>query len=517
MHLKLPTLVTFLSLLTATTTTFAAQPNFIFFFSDDHQADGFGAAPNPHIETPHLDALAKEGLIFDNNYLAGSFSGTMCYASRAMLMTGRHWRDLKDKHTWKGITPFPRVLENNGYHSHVIGKWHNTEEALHKSFKNGSSVFIGGMTANKSIRLIELTDGKLHNKRVQKGFSTEVLSDAAVAFLKKPQDKPFFLYVAYTAPHDVRNPPMKYREMYYKKNLPLPDNFMPLHPFDHGAVNPIMRDENFAPWPRPPEMVRDQIAEYYGLITHMDEHIGRVMKALNESKHADNTYVIFSADNGIALGRHGLMGKQNLYEHTMKVPLIIKGPGVVKDKHTPALSTLSDLYPTILSLAGIKVEPALHTHDLSPVLKGEKPTVRDNLFLGFESKSKIFDELGYMKPNMKSIRDDRYKLVIYPDINHRQLYDLKNDPHETKNLYGNPEHAKTVKTLIASMTKWKADLGDTDPLEVENPLPKEYDHTKFKRWYDGHQVPWILEKYFKDAVPRSKGHAPPGKTYLKVK
>ena len=137
--------------------------------------------------------------------------------------------------------------------------------------------------------------GTFVNKRVSEKFSSELFTNAAIEFLENHKgDKPFYAYVAYTAPHDPRNPPMKYRQMYYKKRPPLPKNFKPQHPFDNGHM--VGRDENLAPWPRTEDIIRDQLAEYYGLVTHLDEHIGRVLEALRKSRHADNTIIIYAAD-----------------------------------------------------------------------------------------------------------------------------------------------------------------------------------------------------------------------------
>lgn len=461
----------------------AEKPNFIFLFSDDQQADTIGAWGNPLIETPNLDRMVGEGFSFRSAYCGGSFSGAVCVASRSMLMTGRHWHQIDDKKNWKRFTTLPEKLTKAGYHSHIVGKWHNGEKTLLRSFQSGSSVFIGGMTNHLDVPLAEIEGGKLENKRMAKGFSTTMFTDAAVEFLSKEQKDPFFLYVAYTAPHDTRNPPQKYRDMYYKKKLPLPANFMPLHPFDNGRIDQRFRDESLAPWPRPEGMIRDQIAEYYGLVTQLDEQLGRVLKALEDSPHADNTYVIFTSDHGLALGRHGLMGKQSLYEHSMHTPLIITGPNVPKKQASDALVYLHDLHPTLLKLAGAQTEDIDGVADLAPIWRGEKKTVRDSLFMGFQKY-------------MRSVRDERWKLILYPQINHRQLFDLANDPDELTNLAEDPKRKATVARLTGLMKEWQQELSDGQPHFVENPASMQYDHTKFRQTLDRWQPDWIVDKYF---------------------
>ena len=212
------------------------KPNIIFLFSDDQQANTIGAFGNPHIKTPNLDSLADAGFSFRQTYCGGSYSGAVCVASRSMLMTGRHWMQIEDTKNWSGLKTLPAELSSQGYHSHIVGKWHNGPQTLLRSFQSGSSVFLGGMSNHIEVPLVEIKDGKVSGKRVEKGFSSTMFADAAVDFLTKEQEDPFFLYVAFTAPHDSRNPPVAYREMYYK-NLPsVPENFLPLHPFDNGIL-----------------------------------------------------------------------------------------------------------------------------------------------------------------------------------------------------------------------------------------------------------------------------------------
>lgn len=463
----------------------AERPNILFLYTDDQQADTIGAWGNRYIETPNLDRLASEGFSFRNAYCGGSFSPAVCVASRSMLMTGRHWHQIKDKQHWAGLTTLPEALAGVGYRSHIVGKWHNGSKSLLRSFQSGTSVFLGGMTDHLKVPLSDIREGVLHNKRTAEGFSTTMFADAAITFLERQQDKPFFLYVAFTAPHDTRNPPPEYREKYYKKDLPLPDNFLTLHPFDNGLLSPVYRDENLAPWPRPEEMIRDQIAEYYGLVTHLDEQVGRVLEAIKNSPHADNTYVVFASDHGLALGQHGLMGKQSLYEHSMRTPLIITGPNVPAGQSSEAFVYLHDLYPTLLGIAGQSADPVPGVADLTPIWLGKQQSLRDTLFMGFQRQ-------------IRSIRDKRWKLLIYPQINHTQLFDLENDPVESKNLASLPEHAATVKRLTLAIKDWQEKLGDEQALVSDSPKSKTYDHTKFKQKRDRWQPDWIYEKYFRN-------------------
>ncbi|MGB0356439.1 MAG: sulfatase-like hydrolase/transferase, partial [Opitutales bacterium] len=230
------------------------RPNILFLFADDQRADTIAAHGNPHIQTPHLDSLAKEGFSFRKNYCAGSFSGAVCVASRAMLMTGQHWMSLpreKPQANWGNNQTLPVLLQKSGnYEPFIIGKWHNGKKTLDQSFANGSSVYMGGMADHTNFEVQDLSNGKLSNKRPAGGFSSTVFADDAISFIQKAKtENPFFLYVSFMAPHDPRNPPEKYREIYYKNRPPLPKNFLPQHPFQNAPPTTSGRDEGLAPWP----------------------------------------------------------------------------------------------------------------------------------------------------------------------------------------------------------------------------------------------------------------------------
>lgn len=461
------------------------RPNIIFLFADDQRADTIGAHGNPHIKTPNLDRLSEAGFSFRNNYCAGSFSGAVCVASRAMLMTGRHWMMIKDRKAWKGMATFPELLAKDGYTTFAVGKWHNGSKTLARSFQSGKSVFTGGMADHTKVPLCDLTtDGTLVNKRIGKEFSSTEFATAAIDFLESPQGKkPFFLYVAFTAPHDPRNPPEAYRKMYYNHRPPLPENYLPVHPFWNAPQVTGGRDEGLAPWPRTKEIIRDQLCDYYGLITQLDEQVGRIMTALEKSPYADNTIVIYTADHGLAMGSHGLLGKQNVYEQSMSSPLIIKGPGIPVNQSSTAFTYVHDLYATVCAFTGTAPPEEIDAKDLSPIMQDKMAAVHDSVFLPFLK-------------NQLAVNDGRWKLHVYPQINHRLLFDLKNDPHEIHNLAENPEYRTQAERMAGLMKSWQQRLGDATPLRSTKPKPKEVQFDNSKRVLDTWQPQWIREKYF---------------------
>jgi arylsulfatase A-like enzyme len=457
----------------------AERPNILLLFADDQRADTIGAWGNKHIQTPNLDRLAKRGFSFRNNYCFGSNSGAVCVPSRAMLMSGRTWFDVDLK--LSGARLLPEVLRDAGYVTFATGKWHNERESLQRAFPDARSVFLGGMDDHTKVPVSDVTAGKLSEMRIAGKFSTEEFADAAISFLQDHRgERPFFCYVAFTAPHDPRNPPSRYREMYYRKPPPLPRNFEPQPAFDNGFAK-IIRDENLASYPRAEKVIRDQLCEYYGLITHLDEQIGRILDALEKSGRDRDTLIIYTADHGLALGSHGLLGKQSVFEHSMKSPLIVAGPGVPRGKSTEAFTYLFDLFPTICVAAGGPLPGDIAGHDLAPIWSGRKKTVRDSIFLPYTT-------------HMRAVRDARWKLIAYPQINHWQLFDLKKDPHESRNLA--EEKPAEVERLTRLLRDWQRRTGDKQPLTSSNPKPMSIRFDDFERKPDQWQPQWIVEKYF---------------------
>jgi arylsulfatase A-like enzyme len=459
------------------------KPNILFLFADDQRADTIAAHGNPRIQTPNLDKLVRAGFSFRSNYVFGGNSGAVCVPSRAMLMSGKSWFNV-DTAKLAGAKLLPELLGENGYATFGTGKWHNGEQSWLRAFQRGRNIFFGGMSDHTLVPVKDLgPDGKLTPVRTGGKFSSELFADAAIDFLETHDgQKPFFAYVAFTAPHDPRQPPEAYRRLYDRNRPPLPPNFLPQLPFDNGMMKGG-RDENLAAWPRTEAVIRDQLAEYYGLITHLDGQIGRILAALKRSGHADNTLIIYAADNGLALGSHGLLGKQSVFEHSMRVPLIFAGPGIPAGKSTRAFSYLLDIFPTLCDVIGLQRPPGLEGESLRPLWESRRATVRDSVFLPFTQIQ-------------RAVRDERWKLIAYPKIGHLQLFDLRADPHETTNLIARPEHAAHVGRLLALMRQWQSKVGDTLEVPARNQPPPAIDLTGMERNPDQWQPEWIRKKYF---------------------
>lgn len=462
----------------------AAQPNILFLLADDQRADTIAAYGNPNIRTPNLDALVGRGYSFRRNYCMGSIHGAVCVPSRAMIMSGRSL--YRAPTNLQGVQTLPEVLHKAGYTTFGTGKWHNQPASFVRMFDKGHAVYMGGMGNHELLTVVDLDDDKkLVNRRESTTFSSELFADAAVDFIAEyDQDNPFFAYVAFTAPHDPRQPQEEYRKPYYDANLPLPPNFKPQHPFDNSWL--IGRDENLAAWPRTEAVVRDQLAEYYGLITHMDEQIGRILDALARSPHAANTIIVYAADHGLAVGSHGLIGKQSVYEHSMGAPLIFAGPGIPAGESSQTFTYLFDILPTLCDMTGVAPPQGIEGRSVAPVWRGDAYAARDSIFLAYEG-------------GQRAIRDDRWKLIRYPHINHTQLFDLQNDPHETNNLAEEEGQTTRVNSMLDEMQQWQQKVGDHQPLTSANPKPMFKDLTGTPRKADRWQPQWIVDKYFDPA------------------
>jgi arylsulfatase A-like enzyme len=454
-------LIAILSVLVAPGITFAAskRPNVLFLFTDDQRFDALGVHC-PELKTPNMDRLVRGGVCFTHAHIMGSTRPAVCMPSRAMLMTGRSlFHITNDGGT---IDPqhvtLPEAFRQAGYATFATGKWHNDKAAFARSFTHGGKIFFGGMSDHLKVPVYDFDPtGKYPNKNryFAKKFSSELFSDAAIDFLRAHDaDKPFFAYVSYTAPHDPRMAPQSYTDMYPPDRITLPVNFLPEHPFDNGELK--IRDEMLAPFPRTQNVVREHIAAYYAMISHLDAQIGRVLAALKQTGRADNTIIVFAGDNGLAVGQHGLLGKQNMYEHSVRIPLVISGPGLPQGKTHNALCYLHDVAPTLCELADIPIPTSMESKSLLPIVKGERRKHRESVFYAYRTFQ-------------RGVRGGDWKLIAYNVQGKQaiQLFNLKNDPMEMNNLADDPEQARRATEMTVMLTTWMRRMDD--PCDASQP------------------------------------------------
>lgn len=432
----------------------AKRPNVLFLFTDDQRFNTIRALGNEHVLTPNMDSLVNEGTAFTNARIMGGLDAAVCMPSRAMLMTGRHLFHIERSGASipADYVLMPEVFRNAGYTTFAAGKQHNGKEAFARSFSTGGRIFFGGMSGHYKVPLRDFDpSGSYPNDKVytlEGRHSSEIFASAAVDFLGSYRsDQPFFMYVAFTAPHDPREMPQKFLDMYDPESLPLPRNFLPEHPFDNGELK--VRDEQLAPWPRTPSEIRKHLAAYYAMITHVDYEIGRVLAALKASGHDRDTIVVLAGDNGLAVGCHGLMGKQNVYEHSVRVPLVLRGPGIPQGVTRGDFCYLYDIFPTLCELGGLAIPPTVDGISLAPSIKGEPKRVRDSSFHAY-------------KNFQRAVCTGDWKLILYNvrGEHHTQLFDMKRDADETTNRADDPSNAARVREMTSLLKQWVAETGD---------------------------------------------------------
>ena len=446
-------------------------PNFLFLIADDHRHDAIGSLGNPAVHTPTLDALAAAGTAFTSAYIMGSTSNAVCMPSRAMLMTGRSLfrvfapnpESVSPYPMDPEIPTFPQLLRAAGYRTYGVGKWHNEPELYARSFGGGSSIFFGGMSDHDAVPLHEFDPDGVYPPDAAElgdGFSTELFVDTTIRLLREhPAGQPFCMYAAFTSPHDPRTPPAKFAERYPPATIDLPPNFARMHPFDNGHL--YGRDESLAAHPRDSDEVRQHIADYYGMISHLDEQVGRLLDALAASGHAEDTIVVYTADHGLAVGQHGLLGKQNCYDHSLRVPLIFRGPGIPAGQHREGLCYLHDVFPTMLELAGLAVPSGCESISLVPALtKGDVET-RDCVFAAFQRSQ----TLAANDSTQRMVRRGSLKLIEtrFAGETHVQLFDLEADPWETRDLRDDPSYAGRLDAMQRLLNRERGQAGDPIP------------------------------------------------------
>jgi arylsulfatase A-like enzyme len=448
----------------------ADQPNILFLFADDLCYETVHALGyEPAIDTPHLDRLVSRGTSFDRCYNMGSWSGAVCVASRTMLNSGRSvWRANaiynnsereRDAGRW-----WSEHLKQAGYRTYLTGKWHCKADP-NKAFDVARNVR-GGMPKDTPESYNRPRDGvpdqwSPYDKSLG-GFWeggkhwSEVVADDAIGFLEdaRGRDQPFFIYAAFNAAHDPRQSPREYVERYPLGRIALPVNFIPEYPYkDAIGCGPSLRDEKLAPFPRTEHAVRVHRQEYYALITHMDVQIGRILDALRASGREGETWVFFTADHGLAIGHHGLFGKQNLYDHSVRVPFVVAGPGVGQGRRRESPIYLQDVMPTTLELAGVARPEHVEFQSLLPLLREDAPSKYDAVYGAYLNLQRM-------------VSHDGWKLIVYPEAKVARLYHLAEDPQEQHDLAGDSSTLPRRQALFAELQRLQRQMQDTLDLSV---------------------------------------------------
>ncbi|MCF7674506.1 MAG: sulfatase-like hydrolase/transferase [Akkermansiaceae bacterium] len=475
------------------------RPNILFILTDDQSPFDFRFYnPKSSLDTPNIARLAAEGMVFDGAYHMGSFSGAVCTPSRHMIMSGRTVWHLP---LGPGATAHcPPDLERN-----TIGAVFN--RAGYKTMrtcKQGNSY----PAANQQFSVVH--DATKRGGTDESGSAWH--ADQVMNYLRDREagkvTDPFFIYFGFSHPHDTRDGKPKLLAKYGATNhsdrdsLPaanpkqpaLPPNYLPAHPFDIG--HPGLRDENSVSgvWKnRDERTIRNELGREYACAENIDIQLGRVLEKLKAMGELDNTYIIYTADHGIAIGRHGLQGKQNLYQHTWRVPLIVKGPGIKPGTRAEGNVYLLDLLATFCDLAGVSAPDSNEGISFKPVLEGRQATIRETLYGVYN---------GGTKPGMRGVRKGDWKLIKTDALNgavhETQLFNLAENPDEFLDQHHDPAVIKLTgvtpapaQTNLAGDPKYAAKLAEMEALLL----------AEMRRLDD----PWRLWNQ------PAEGSAPPGK------
>lgn len=465
-----------MSLLAVTSLTHAAssgkRPNILYIIVDDQSPfDLHLYNPKSILQTPNIDKLAAQGMVFDAAHHLGSFSGAVCTPSRHMVMSGRSVWHLPIGPGAKAHCPpnlekntMAAVFNRAGYDTMRTCKKGNSYEGANQQFTVRHDAEKRGGT--------DETGSPWHGD--------QVMNYLAEREATKDSD-PFLIYFGFSHPHDTRDgtPELlaKYGAVNHTDpiNLPpanpkqpeLPVNYLPAHPFPHG--HPGLRDETTVSgvWEKRDERtIRNEIGREFACSENIDIQIGRVLAKLEAMGELDNTYIFYTADHGIAIGRHGLQGKQNLYEHTWRVPFIVKGPGIQAGTRVPGNIYLADTLATLCDIANVPAPESNEGTSFKPVLEGKEKTIRDVLYGAY---------CGGTKPGMRCVKKGDWKLIKYDvldgTVHETQLFNLatnpdellkehgKNDPNLT-NLADDPKYADKLAEMEALLLSEMRRLDD---------------------------------------------------------
>lgn len=441
----------------------AEKPNILFIFADDQAYETIGN--QTECQTPHLDKLMNAGVNFTHAYNMGAWNGAVCAASRAMLNSGTFVNRAQ-----KGIRQYPHwseLMSNAGYKTYMTGKWHvpgaprfdvvkDPRPGMPKQTEEGYNRPLNPEAYAKGWKPWDKSKGGFWEGGVH---WTEIVTNHGIDFIEeaKNDDKPFFMYIAYNAPHDPRQAPKEFVDMYPLDSISVPENFLAEYP-DKELIGcgPLQRDARLAPFPRTEYAVKVNRQEYFACISYMDAEIGRLLKALEDSGQADNTIVIFTADHGLAVGRHGFIGKQNMYDHSVRVPFLISGPGIKEAQKISSPIYLQDAMATSLDLAGINPPKHIEFKSLLPLIRGERKVQYERIY-------------GKYIDHQRMITKGDWKYIIYPHAKREILYNLQKDPKELQDLSNKPEYASLLASLKKDLKVLQKEMGDD--FDIENPPP----------------------------------------------
>jgi arylsulfatase A-like enzyme len=454
------------------------RPNILYIMSDDHASHAISAYGSKVNRTPNIDRIARDGMRFDNCFCTNS----ICTPSRSVILTGQYSHVTGVKTLQDPLEParqnLAKLLQADGYQTGFVGKWH-----LHKEPSGFDYwIMLPGQGQYHNPMMIEMGKNKPHQ-----GYATDIITDYSLDWMKRRQkDKPFFLMCHHKAPHRPWQPSAKHAGMYEGQNIPEPSNL-----FDHyerrsrSAANATLKvGENMTRTDLkrdiPPDLKGDALRkwayqyymkDYLRCVASVDDNVGRLLDYLDSEGLSKNTIVVYTSDQGFFLGDHGYFDKRFMYEESLRMPLLVRYPGVVRQASKNRDMVLNlDFAQTFLDFAGVKAAPGMQGRSFRSILEGRTPNDwRTSMYYRY-----WMHLADHGVPAHYGVRTHRHKLIYYygkalgtsgsidkDTPSEWELFDLSKDPHEMNNVYNDPKQADTVKRLKAELERLQKLYGDT--------------------------------------------------------
>jgi len=470
----------------------ADRPNVVFILTDDQRWDAMSCAGNPYLQTPNIDRIAAEGVLFKNHFCTTS----LCSPSRASILGGlyAHAHGVVNNFTDypRDLPTFPWQLQKEGYATAYIGKWHMGE--ADDSKRPGFDHFVTHRGQGKYFDTeFRANDGE---RKVVPGYYTTVVTDMAIEWLQeRDENQPFLLMIGHKAPHSFYFPEEKYAHVFDNVRIPYPDTAFQLDDKPtwisqrlstwHGIYGPLFDWRKNFPDTSAAGMIafENMIRNYWGTILSVDDSVGRIYDELWRMGELDNTLFIFTSDNGLLNGEHGMVDKRTAHEPSLRIPLVVRYPKLVSPKMPKVIDaqTLTlDFASTILDICGAKPLPKTQGKSWKKLIAEGDADWRTSWYYEYN-----YEVQFPYTPNVRALRTDKWKYIRYPhgdgspDKHMAELYDLQNDPEERYNLIGDKKNIKLIRALSKELdgliAEANPDTPDTMPMDegIKGELPDE--------------------------------------------